>query len=120
MKCIPGIGVLALLGLSFNSFALANIKDEFQRAQGCDFFKAKYVSDVGVYKDSKVRFCISADQQELIYVMAMGTSWVVPFNRQYRSRGILSLNTLEENCFVLYQKEDGVVTRKVFGRKRGS
>ena len=46
MKCIPGIGVLALLGLSFNSFALANIKDEFQRAQGCDFFKAEYVSDV--------------------------------------------------------------------------
>ena len=120
MKCIPGIGVLALLGLSFNSFALANIKDEFQRAQGCDFFKAEYVSDVGVYKDSKVRFCISADQQELIYVMAMGTSWVVPFNRQYRSRGILSLNTLEENRLVLYQKEDGVVTRKVLGRKRGS
>ncbi|NOL46210.1 hypothetical protein SynMITS9220_02434 [Synechococcus sp. MIT S9220] len=120
MKCIPGIGVLALLGLSFNSFAFANIKDEFQRAQGCDFFKAEYVSDVGVYKDSKVRFCISADQQELIYVMAMGTSWVVPFNRQYRSRGILSLNTLEENRLVLYQKEDGVVTRKVLGRKRGS
>ena len=52
MKCIPGIGVLALLGLSLNSSALANIKDEFQRAQGCDFFKAEYVSDVGVYKDS--------------------------------------------------------------------
>ena len=120
MKCIPGIGVLALLSLSFNSSALANIKDEFQRAQGCDFFKAEYVSDVGVYKDSKVRFCISADQQELIYVMAMGTSWVVPFNRQYRSRGILSLNTLEDNRLVLYQKEDGVVTRKVLGRKRGS
>ena len=120
MKCIPGIGVLALLSFSFNSSALANIKDEFQRAQGCDFFKAEYVSDVGVYKDSKVRFCISADRQELIYVMAMGTSWVVPFNRQYRSRGILSLNTLEENRLVLYQKEDGVVTRKVLGRKRGS
>ena len=120
MKCIPGIGVLALLSLSFNSSAVANIKDEFQRAQGCDFFKAEYVSDFGVYKDSKVRFCISADQQELIYVMAMGTSWVVPFNRQYRSRGILSLNTLEENRLVLYQKEDGVVTRKVLGRKRGS
>ena len=120
MKCIAGIGALALLGLSFNSSALANIKEEFQRAQGCDFFNAKYVSDVGVYKDSKVRFCISTDQQELIYVMAMGTSWVVPFNRQYRSRGILSLNTLEENRLVLYQKKDGVVTRKVLGRKRGS
>ena len=120
MKCIPGIGVLALLGLSVNSSALANIKDEFQRAQGCDYFKAQYVSDVGVYKDAKVRFCISADQQELIYVMAMGTSWVVPFNRQYRSKGILSFNTLEDNRLVLYQKEDGVVTRKVLGRKRGS
>ena len=120
MKCIPGIGVLALLSLSFNSFALANIKDEFQRAQDCDYYKSQYVSDVGVYKDVKVRFCISADQQELIYVMAMGTSWVVPFNRQYRSKGILSLNTLEDNRLVLYQKEDGVVTRKVLGRKRGS
>lgn len=120
MKCFAGIGALALLGLSFNSSALANIKEEFQRAQGCDFFNAEYVSDVGVYKDSKVRFCISTDQQELIYVMAMGTSWVVPFNRQYRSKGILSLNTLEENRLVLYQKKDGVVTRKVLGRKRGS
>ncbi len=111
---------MALLGLSLNSSAQANIKDEFQRAQGCDFSKAEYVSDVGVYKDSKVRFCISADRQELICVMAMGTSWVVPINRQYRFRGILSLNTLEESRLVLYQKEDGVVTRKVLGRKRGS
>ena len=46
--------------------------------------------------------------------------WVVPFNRQYRSKGILSFNTLEDNRLVLYQKEDGVVTRKVLGRKRGS
>ena len=68
MRCIPGVGVVALLGLSFNSSALATIKDEFQRAQACDYYNAEYVSDVGVYKDSKVRFCISANQQELIYV----------------------------------------------------
>ena len=119
MKFIPGMGLLALLGISFNCPALANIKDEFQRAQGCDYFKAEYVSDVGVFKNAKVRFCISADQQELIYVMAMGTSWVVPFNRQYRDKGILSLNTVEENRLVLYQKEEGVVKRKVLGRRRG-
>ena len=77
------------------------------------------MSDVGVFKNAKVRFCISADQQELIYVMAMGTSWVVPFNRQYRDKGILSLNTVEENRLVLYQKEEGVVKRKVLGRRRG-
>ena len=119
MKFIPGMGLLALLGISCNCPALANIKDEFQRAQGCDYFKAEYVSDVGVFKNAKVRFCISADQQELIYVMAMGTSWVVPFNRQYRDKGILSLNTVEENRLVLYQKEEGVVKRKVLGRRRG-
>ena len=118
VKRVPGIGFLALLGISCGSPALANIKDEFQRAQGCDYFKADFVSDVGVYKDSEVRFCISDDQQELIYVMAMGTSWVVPFNRQYRSKGILSLNTLEENRLVLYQKDGGVVQRKVLGRRR--
>jgi|TARA_B100000073_G_scaffold316549_1_gene293280 hypothetical protein len=119
MKFIPGMGLLALLSIGFNGSALANIKDEFQRAQDCDYFKAEYVSDVGVFKDVKVRFCISSDQQELIYVMAMGTSWVVPFNRQYRDKGILSLNTLEENRLVLYQKEDGVVKRKILGRRRG-
>ncbi len=119
MKFIPGMGLLAFLSIGFNGSALANIKDEFQRAQDCDYFKAEYVSDVGVFKDVKVRFCISSDQQELIYVMAMGTSWVVPFNRQYRDKGILSLNTLEENRLVLYQKEDGVVKRKILGRRRG-
>ena len=119
MKFIPGMGLLALLSIGFNGSALANIKDEFQRAQDCDYFKAEYVSDVGVFKDVKVRFCISSDQQELIYVMAMGTSWVVPFNRQYRDKGILSLNTVEENRLVLYQKEEGVVKRKVLGRRRG-
>ena len=57
-----------------------NIKDEFQRAQACDYTKAEFISDVGEFADEKVRYCMSSDQQELIYVMAMGTSWVVPFN----------------------------------------
>lgn len=118
MKMIQGIGLLALLGVSLTGTALANIKDEFQRAQGCDYYKAEFVSDVGIFNDEKVRFCISPDQTELIYVMAMGTSWVVPFDRQYRDNGILNLNTLEGDRLVLYQKENGVVKRKVLGRKR--
>ena len=118
MKTMRGIGLLALLGISFNSTAQANIKDEFQRAQACDYHDAEFISDIGVFNDAKVRFCISADQKELIYVMAMGTSWVVPFDRQYRNNGILSLNTLEGERLVLYQKENGIVKRKVLGRKR--
>jgi len=109
MKTAPAIGLLAMLGVSFSSPALANIKDEFQRAQACDYHSAEFLSDVGVFNDAKVRFCISADRKELIYVMAMGTSWVVPFDRQYRANGILSLYTLEGERLVLYQKENGVV-----------
>ena len=63
-----------LLGAAVPEQALANIKEEYQRAHTCDYFQAPFVSDVGLYKDQKVRFCISADQSELIYVMAMGTS----------------------------------------------
>ena len=107
-----------LLGTAGPEQALANIKDEYQRAHSCDYFKAPFVSDVGLYKDQKVRFCISADQSELIYVMAMGTSWVVPFNREYRTDGVRRLYTLEKDDLVLYQKEDGVVKRMVLGRKR--
>ena len=95
-----------------------NIKDEFQRAQACDYTKAEFISDVGVFADEKVRYCISSDQKELIYVMAMGTSWVVPFNRQYRADGFVNYVTLEEDRLVLYQKENGVVRRKVLGRRR--
>ena len=118
IKSISGFGALLMLAISFNGPARANIKDEFQRAQHCDYFKAEYISDVGIFNDEKVRFCISPDQKELIYVMAMGTSWVVPFDRQYRDNGILNLNTLEGDRLVLYQKENGVVKRKVLGRKR--
>ena len=118
IKSISGFWALLMLAISFNGPARANIKDEFQRAQHCDYFKAEYISDVGIFNDEKVRFCISPDQQELIYVMAMGTSWVVPFNRQYRKNGVLSFNTLEDNRLVLYRKEDGVVKRNVIGRRR--
>ena len=98
--------------------ANGNIKDEFHRAQACDYIKAEFISDVGVFADEKVRYCISSDQKELIYVMAMGTSWVVPFNRQYRADGFVNYVTLEEDRLVLYQKENGVVKRKVLGRRR--
>lgn len=98
--------------------ALANIKDEFERAQTCDYMDAEFISDVGVFDDVKVRFCISDDQSELIYAMQDGTSWVVPFAREYRENGILSLNTLEEDELIRYQKSKGVVKRFVLGRKR--
>jgi len=98
--------------------ATGNIKDEFHRAQACDYTKAEFISDVGIFADEKVRYCISSDQKELIYVMAMGTSWVVPFNRQYRADGFVNYVTLEEDRLVLYQKENGVVKRKVLGRRR--
>ena len=111
------LGVL-LLSAALPGQALANIRDEYQRAHTCDYFEAPYVSDVGVYKDEKVRFCISADQSELIYVLAKGTSWVVPFNREYRRDGIRRLYTLENKELVLYKKEDGIVERIVLGRKR--
>ena len=125
MRLIPFMTLLAAV-LAFESNAIhassmkstGNIKEEFQRAQACDYIKAEFISDVGVFADEKVRYCISSDQKELIYVMAMGTSWVVPFNRQYRADGFVNLVTLEDDRLVLYQKENGVVRRKVLGRRR--
>ena len=98
--------------------ANGNIKDEFHRAQACDYVKAEFISDVGVFADEKVRYCISSDQKELIYVMAMGTSWVGGGDRQYRADGFVNYVTLEEDRLVLCQKENGVVKRKVLGRRR--
>ena len=43
-----------LLGAAASEQALANIKVEYQRAHSCDYFKAPFVSDVGLYKDEKV------------------------------------------------------------------
>lgn len=72
----------------------------------------------GVFDDIKVRFCVSDNQTELIFVMEDGTSWVVPFESEYRENGILSLNTVEDDELIRYQKTKGVVRRKVLGRKR--
>jgi len=115
---LPSLLGALLLSAIVPGQASANIRDEYQRASACDYFEAPFVSDVGVYKDEKVRFCISDDQSELIYVMAKGTFWVVPFNREYRMDGIRRLYTLEDNDLVLYLKEDGIVKRTVLGRKR--
>ena len=112
---------LALFGTSVMlsmTPALANIKDEFARAQACDYSDAPFISDVGVFDDVKVRFCISTDASELIYAMQDGTSWVVPFEREYRENGVLSLNTLEDDELIRYQNSKGVVKRFVLGRKR--
>jgi len=122
LRFIPVLaGVLVLQSNVLHASSVranGNIKDEFHRAQACDYIKAEFISDVGVFADEKVRYCISSDQKELIYVMAMGTSWVVPFNRQYRADGFVNYVTLEEDRLVLYQKENGVVKRKVLGRRR--
>jgi len=118
LELLPTVGVLmTLLSIGHNN-ANAGIKDEFKRAQACDYFNAEFLSDRGVFEDEKVRFCISDDQSELIFVMAMRTSWVVPFNREYRSEGTRNPYTVENGDLVLYQKENGVVKRNLLGRKR--
>ena len=118
LKLLPAVGVLMTVLSNGHGIAHASIKDEFQRAQACDYFNAEFLSDRGIFEDEKVRFCISDDQSELIFVMAMGTSWVVPFNREYRSEGTRKLYTVENGDLVLYQKENGVVKRNLLGRKR--
>lgn len=115
------ITTLALLGTSAMLIcipAFANIKEEYERARSCNYSEAEFISDVGVFDDVKVRFCISNDASELIYTLQDGTSWVVPFSKEYRESGILSLNTLENNELIRYQKSKGVVKRLVLGRKR--
>ncbi|WP_244281677.1 hypothetical protein [Synechococcus sp. UW105] len=109
---------LMVLFMAATGPGFANIKDEFERSQACSYFDAEFVSDVGVFDDIKVRFCISDDKTEVIYVLDNGTSWVVPFEREYRENGVLSLNTLEDGELIRYQKSKGVVKRKVLGRKR--
>ena len=109
---------LMVLFMAATGPGFANIKDEFERSQSCSYFDAEFVSDVGVFDDIKVRFCISDDKTEVIYVLDNGTSWVVPFEREYRENGVLSLNTLEDGELIRYQKSKGVVKRKVLGRKR--
>ncbi len=118
IRIVPALAI----ALAFDPTALhastGTIKEEYQRAQACDYINAEFISDVGVFADEKVRYCISDDGKELIYVMAMGTSWVVPFDRQYRADGFVNYVTLEDERLVLYQKENGVVKRKILGRRR--
>ena len=90
IRIVPALAI----ALAFDPTALhastGTIKEEYQRAQACDYINAEFISDVGVFADEKVRYCISDDGKELIYVMAMGTSWVVPFDRQYRADGFVN------------------------------
>ncbi len=98
--------------------SIAGIKDEYERAQACDYSEAEFGSDVGVFDGVNVRFCISEDNRFLVYVMRNGKAWAVPFGRDYRQAGIQSMNTLEGDRLVHYQKKKGVVERKVLGRRR--
>jgi hypothetical protein len=107
-----------LVGVGLTAPAIAGIKDEYDRAQECDYSKAEYGSDVGVFDEVKVRFCISEDRRFVIYVMRSGKSWALPFDRDYRQAGVLSLNTIEDDKLVHYSKKKGVVERVILGRKR--
>ena len=107
-----------LIGVGLTAPANAGIKDEYDRAQECDYSKAEYGSDVGVFDEVKVRFCISEDRRFVVYVMRSGKSWALPFDRDYRQAGVLSLNTIEGEKLVHYAKKKGVVERVILGRKR--
>ena len=117
-RSIVGAVLSVLMGVGMAVPANAGIKDEYQRAQECDYSKAEYGSDVGVFDEVKVRFCISDDRRFVIYVMRSGKSWALPFDRDYRQAGVLSLNTIEDDKLVHYAKKKGVVERVILGRKR--
>lgn len=46
LKAIPGLSSALMLSLVFTTPTLANIKDEFERAQACDYTTAEFISDV--------------------------------------------------------------------------
>ena len=115
---ILGAVLSFLVGVGMAAPATAGIKDEYKRAQECDYNKAEYGSDVGVFDEIKVRFCISEDRRFLVYVMRSGKSWALPFDRDYRQAGVMSLNTIEDDKLVHYTKKKGVVDRVILGRKR--
>ena len=117
-RSIVGAVLSVLVGAGMAVPAHAGIKDEYQRAQECDYSKAEYGSDVGVFDEVKVRFCISEDRRFVVYVMRSGKSWALPFDRDYRQAGVMSLNTIEDDKLVHYTKKKGVVDRVVLGRKR--
>ena len=117
-RSIVGAVLSVLVGVGMAVPAHAGIKDEYQRAQECDYGKAEYGSDVGVFDEVKVRFCISEDRRFVVYVMRSGKSWALPFDRDYRQAGVMSLNTIEDDKLVHYTKKKGVVDRVILGRKR--
>ena len=117
-RSIVGAVLSILVGAGMAVPANAGIKDEYQRARECDYSKAEYGSDVGVFDEVKVRFCISEDRRFVVYVMRSGKSWALPFDRDYREAGVMSLNTIENDKLVHYTKKKGVVDRVILGRKR--
>ena len=117
-RSILGAVLTFVVGVGLTVPANAGIKDEYERARECDYSKAEYGSDVGVFDEVNVRFCISADRRFVIYVMRSGKSWALPFDRDYRQAGVMSLNTIEDDKLVHYTKKKGVVERVILGRKR--
>jgi hypothetical protein len=117
-RAILGAVLSFLVGVGMAATANAGIKDEYKRAQECDYNKAEYGSDVGVFDEIKVRFCISEDRRFLVYVMRSGKSWALPFDRDYRQAGIVSMNTIENEKLIHYTKKKGVVKRVILGEKR--
>ena len=118
LRSILGTMLSVLVGVGLTAPVNAGIKDEYDRAQECDYSKAEYGSDVGVFDEVKVRFCISEDRRFVVYVMRSGKSWALPFDRDYRQAGVMSLNTVEGDKLVHYTKKEGVVKRVILGRKR--
>jgi len=117
-RSIYGFLLSFLVGMGVTAPIHAGIKDEYERAQACDYSKADYGSDVGVFDEVNVRFCISEDRRFVVYVMRSGKSWTLPFDRDYRQAGVMSLNTIEGDKLVNYTKKEGVVKRVILGRKR--
>jgi hypothetical protein len=117
-RSILGAVLSLLVGVGMAAPANAGIKDEYKRAQECDYSKAEYGSDVGVFDEVNVRFCISKDRRFVVYVMRSGKSWALPFDRDYRQAGVTSLNTIENDKLIHYAKKKGVIERVILGRKR--
>ena len=117
-RSVFGVVLACLAGVGMTAPVHAGIKDEYERAQACDYSKADYGSDVGVFDEVNVRFCISEDRRFVVYVMRSGKSWTLPFDRDYRQAGAMSLNTVEGDKLVHYTKKEGVVKRVILGRKR--
>ena len=117
-RSILGAFLTFVVGVGLTAPANAGIKDEYERAQECDYSQAEYGSDSGVFDEVNVRFCISQDRRFVIYVMRSGKAWALPFDRDYRQAGVMSLNTIENDKLVHYAKKKGVVERVILGRKR--